>query len=705
MTTYSWKNGTAGDWTVAANWQEGSIPSGADADVFIDATPTGNPNYNVTIPTGTNIIVHSLDLGSVDIGLVVDGTLTYAPGSSGVLGHEFAAGALAVNGGTIVNAGMVWSFIQTTGNVLFTGSNPIYLAFELQVLDGTATVDTATIGQYTAATNTLFDGIFEAMAGTSINLGGSGGGFKVDVERLTGVQPTPTHSYWTQLVFDNPGSQINEWTGTKYVPIESTLKLIDNAAFVTVTNGRDYTTANALTIGKDGVFEQAGGSLNTGGLTLLSGGLLVGGYSETGSNPSTGQVVVNGAVDNNGQIVSIGPGLVFRDAISGTGEMRFDRTVQWPGLGLGDPKPTTGTLEVGSVGSGQIVNMDGGDTLILDQPGNFAGTIAASGANNAVAFGGLAALTLSSSVGVAHVKVDPTSTLLVDAGVGADTIYAGGASTLVTGGSGSLFLVAGTGSVTVTGGTGAATVFGGAGGGSFEGGRSGQNVLVAGAGNTTLVGGGAGDVLVAGSGTSTLVLKADGVAFGGAGQSTMYGAENSTMVGSDHGEVMVAGAGPEALWAGTGTSVLHGGTGDDTLVGGVSGQATLVGGSGDNLFLGLGGKTVAQGGTGNDVFFAGSGDMTITEGNGADNVVFGTGNATVSAGKGTDLFTFLNGHAGGADVVSNFKVGADQVQLFGYDANAAQVHAGGGNTTVNLSDGTTITLLGVAQLAPNSIVS
>ncbi len=704
MSNYNWKNGTAGDWTVAANWQEGSIPSGADADVFIDATPTGNPNYNVTIPTGTNIIVHSLDLGSVDTGLVVDGALTYAPGSSGVLGHEFAAGALAVNGGTIVNAGTIWSFIQTTGNVLFTGSNPIYLAFELQVLDGTATVDTATIGQYTAATNTLFDGIFEATAGTSINLGGSGGGFKVDVERLTGVQPTPTHSYWTQLVFDNPGSQINEWTGTSYVPIESTLKLIDNAAFVTVTNGRDYTTANALTIGRDGVFEQAGGSLSTGGLTLTSGGLLVGGYSETGSNTSTGQVVVNGAVNNNGQIVSIGPGLVFRDAISGTGEMRFDRTVQWPGLGLGDPKPTTGTLEVGSVGSGQTVNMDGGDTLILDRPGQFAGTIAASGADNAVAFGSTKT-SLSSRGGVAHVRMDSTSTLLVDAGAGADTIFAGGPGTLVTAGSGSLFLVGGAGSVTVTGGTGAATVFGGTGGGSIEGGSGGNNVLVAGGGNTTLVGGGAGDVLVAGSGTNTLVLRAGGVAFGGAGQSTMFGAENSTMVGSGNAEVMVAGAGPEALWAGTGTSVLHGGTGADTLVGGVSGQATIVGGSGDDLVLGLGGKTVAQGGTGNDVFFAGSGDMTIAEGNGSDNVVFGTGNATVSAGGGTNLFTFLNGHAGGADVVSNFKVGTDQVQLFGYDKNAAQIQAGGANTTVNLSDGTTITFLGVSQLAPNSIIS
>ena len=705
MTTYSWKNAIAGNWTDVGNWQGGIFPNAPDADVLIDALPSNSAqNYNVTIPTGVSITVNSLDLGNYQTGLIVNGTLTYAPGSKGVLGHEFDAGALAVNDGTIANAGTVWSFVQTTGNVLFTGSNPIYLAFELQVLDGTATVDTASIGQYTAATNTLFDGIFEAMAGTTINLGGSRGGFKVDVERLTGVQPTPTHSYWTQLVFDNPGSQILEWNGTGYMPVESTLKLIDNAAFVTVTNGRDYTTTNALTIGRDGVFEQAGGTLNTGGLTLLGGGLLVGGYSETGSNPSTGQVFVNGTVNNNGQIVSIGPGLVFRGAVTGSGEMRFDRTVQWPGLGLGDPKPTTGTLEVGSVGAGQTVNMDGGDTLILDQPGQFAGTISASGTGNALAFGAATVLSLTAANGAALVRVDQSSTVLVDAGAGADTVFAAGPSTFVTGGAGSLFVVGGSGAVSVAGGTGAATVFGGAGGGTVQGGSGGHNVLVAGAGNTTLVGGGGGDVLVAGSGASTLVLKAGGTAFGGAGHSTMFGAENSTMVGAGNSDLMIAGAGPEALWSGTGTSVLYGGAGADTLVGGSAGQSTIVGGSGGDLIVGSSGKTVAHGGTGDDVFFAGAGDMAITEGNGADNVVFGTGHATVAAGAGKDLFTFLNGSAGGAAVIAGFKVGTDQIQLFGYDAAAPRMEASGGNTTIGLSDGTTITLVGVTRLDGNSIV-
>jgi len=213
-------------------------------------------------------------------------------------------------------------------------------------------------------------------AGRTINLGGKLGGLAVDVETLTGPKPTPTHSYWTQLIYDDPGSQINEWNGTSYVSIESTLKLISNAAYVTVRNGRDYATVNALTIGKDGVFEQAGGSLTTGGLTLLSGGLLMGGISPAGGGPSIGKVVVNGAVTNNGEIVSEGPGMVFRNAISGTGQIVFNRTVNLPGFDTPIPPAVAGTLEVGSVGAGQTVTMIGGDTLILDNAAGFAGTVA-----------------------------------------------------------------------------------------------------------------------------------------------------------------------------------------------------------------------------------------------------------------------------------------------------------------------------------------
>ncbi len=417
MANYKWNKGISGNWDVAANWVENSVPNGLTADVVIDGEPVDTAKaFAVKIGTGANKTVNSLNLGGRGTNLEVDGTLTFAPGSTGALGFETGNSALFINNGTVVNAGLMFVSIRTTGNVLFTGTNPVYVGWGILVADGTATLDTASIGPYTAATHTLFDGIYEAFgAGRVVNLGGKLGGLAVDVESLTGPKATLTKNYWTQLTYDDPGSQINEWNGTGYVSVESSLKLIQNSAYVTVTGGRGYTTANALTIGKDGVFEEAGGTLSTGGLTVASGGLLIGGVSVTGSGPSTGQVVVQGAVTNNGQIVAEGPGLVFRNAIAGTGEITFNRSAALPGFDTPIAPTIAGTLEVGAVGVGQTVRMVGGDTLVLDTPASFAGVIAGfdgtdkiavnsaapvTGASYAAGANGVGTLTLSSGATV-----------------------------------------------------------------------------------------------------------------------------------------------------------------------------------------------------------------------------------------------------------------------------------------------------------------
>ena len=116
------------------------------------------------------------------------------------------------------------------------------------------------------------------------------------------------------------------------------------------------------------------------------------------------------------------------------------------------------------------------------------------------------------------------------------------------------------------------------------------------------------------------------------------------------------------------------------------------------------GQPAAYGGAGNDVFFTGTGDMTIVEGAGSDVVSFGAGNASVFGGAGTDLYAFSQGSAGGNDVISGFKVGTDQIGLYGYDPSTVQTQSTGGNTTLSLADGTQITLLGVSHLANGSVV-
>ena len=138
MATFRWNKGVSGSWDAAGNWLAGAVPNGPAADVVIDAAPaSAGSYYTVTIAAGTTKTVNSLDLATSDIGLEVDGTQVFAPGSAGALGREFQSSPLLIDNGTIVNAGLMFTFIQTRGDVQFTGSNPIYIAWELQVLDGT----------------------------------------------------------------------------------------------------------------------------------------------------------------------------------------------------------------------------------------------------------------------------------------------------------------------------------------------------------------------------------------------------------------------------------------------------------------------------------------------------------------------------------------------------------------------------------------
>src|SRR6185312_7726314 len=255
-TTYTWASGKDGDWNTAANWGPATIPNGGGAAVVIDAAPVGTNGYTVTIANGASDMVQSLTLNPTNnllgvlatpynaAALEVDGTLTFAPGTDGTLGGPLQ-NLLVMNNGTIVNAGTVNAFIQGVGNDLFTGTNGIYVTNWLQAL-GTVTIDTKTIAEMTGTT--LFDGIFEAKGpGATINLGGTLQGLAVDITAMQG--PTLIPDGWTELTLNAPGSEINEWNGTAYVPIEQTLSSIQARATLDVLGGRDYTTANALAIG------------------------------------------------------------------------------------------------------------------------------------------------------------------------------------------------------------------------------------------------------------------------------------------------------------------------------------------------------------------------------------------------------------------------------------------------------------------------
>jgi serralysin len=102
-----------------------------------------------------------------------------------------------------------------------------------------------------------------------------------------------------------------------------------------------------------------------------------------------------------------------------------------------------------------------------------------------------------------------------------------------------------------------------------------------------------------------------------------------------------------------------------------------------------------QFGEGPESFFTAPAATAIMALNGAtDTVVGGTGNSTVLGGAGHDVFGFLDGHAGGHEAIEGLT--ANDVLVFGgytsYPIASEQVLEG--SDLITLTDGTQITLVG-----------
>jgi Ca2+-binding RTX toxin-like protein len=195
-----------------------------------------------------------------------------------------------------------------------------------------------------------------------------------------------------------------------------------------------------------------------------------------------------------------------------------------------------------------------------------------------------------------------------------------------------------------------------------------------------------------------------------------YGADTISAGGSA-ATVNVSGA--ARVFAGTGSLQVNGLAGVASVTGGASsftfigtaggfnyaggaGNANIRAGSTAVTVTGGSGNVTLVGGAGSDLFAAGSGQALITPGAGNDTVQFGGGNMTVNGGAGTDLYRCLAGKGGGVDLIRNFKVGTDKLDLGGTAIQRQSVV--GGSLNLNLADGTTIILSGIGKLASNMMV-
>lgn len=239
---------------------------------------------------------------------------------------------------------------------MLTGTNGFYVTNWLQTLGGTITVDTKSIAEMSGTT--LFDGIYEAQGpGAVINLGGALQHLIVNIATIEGPPSIPDG--WTELLLNGPNARIQEWNGSGYVGIETTLKDIENRGAFDVLAGRDYATANTLTVGTGGMLDLQAGTVTTAGLNINGG--IVQGFAR-----------VAGGVLNNGTLMAVGGTLDVLGGLTGTGVAMFDYDQR-----LLAHAATGSTLEVHGVSAGQTILMNGDDTLQLDTPAAFAGTVSA----------------------------------------------------------------------------------------------------------------------------------------------------------------------------------------------------------------------------------------------------------------------------------------------------------------------------------------
>jgi Ca2+-binding RTX toxin-like protein len=142
--------------------------------------------------------------------------------------------------------------------------------------------------------------------------------------------------------------------------------------------------------------------------------------------------------------------------------------------------------------------------------------------------------------------------------------------------------------------------------------------------------------------------------------------------------------------------VFYGGASGDVLTAAGAANDMLIAGAGSESLLGgtATGTLVMEGSSGSDIMTASTGHTDFT---------VGTGNDTITDGGIADIIAIAKGHAGGLDLINNFRTGVDELDLVGYSASTAsnaissQMSDGHGGTLLFLPDGTRLDLVGIAH--------
>jgi Ca2+-binding RTX toxin-like protein len=243
---------------------------------------------------------------------------------------------------------------------------------------------------------------------------------------------------------------------------------------------------------------------------------------------------------------------------------------------------------------------------------------------------------------------------LLIGGTGNDSIYGAGGNDRIVGGADSDRVEGHGGNDTLWGGSGRDSLWGGdgddllLGGGDadYAEGGAGRDSVEGSDGDDMLFGNGDDDVLVGGAGLDSL--------YGGDGNDQLNGGNGSDYLDGGAGfDLLLGGDGNDTMFGLDGNDSIHGEAGNDVLYGG-GGDDQLVDRSGSNEFWGgAGHDLIVAGGTanrlfgegGNDTLIAGAGSDLLDGGEGADVLMDSPdGPATLIGGTGADIFIVR--HAG-----------------------------------------------------------
>jgi len=428
---------------------------------------------------------------------------------------------------------------------------------------------------------------------------------------------------------------------------------------------------------------------------LLNDAGLVGGTDLTGGLDLTGSVIDDNAFW--GEIATGTWTLEVKNTGGSTAVLR-----DWSLTLLGDNAATVATPLIYTPEFASLAATDAARTVV--SPGT-ATTI------DLIALPGTTAINLNATTGTIDGVAVTLQPGLVNANADGSTgsvalmgLTAGGSE--LTGGDGTT-TITGYGHDTIDGGLGATAISTGAGGSTVT-----LSSLATATTQDTITSGG-GDTIWAGSGTVSITDTATGT--GSKGDTIFDQSATLTFINGSGASVLYAGSGTVLVQAGAGGGVYYAGRGADSQLtagagkvvfyGGASGDVlTAAGAANDMLIAGAGSESLLGGtATGTLVMEGGSGSDIMTAGGGHTDFTVGTGNNTITDGGLADVITIANRHAGGLDMINNFRTGVDELDLVGYSRSTAsnaissQMSDGHGGTLLFLPDGTRLDLVGIAH--------